>query len=78
MSRWRRRTGGNMTRAFGFGAPPRRDTPRLPETAAALRGAEAAEGNLPQPEAPLVQAMSRQETGTGLRRVREPQSHSER
>jgi len=68
LSPWRRRTCGDMTRAFGFGAPPRLDTPQLPETAAALQRAEAAANDLPSPEVPQAQAMPRQETGTRPRR----------
>ena len=68
LSPWRRRTCGDLTRAFGFGAPPRPDTPQLPETAAALQWAEAVANNLPKPEVPRAQAMPRQEIGTRMRR----------
>ncbi len=69
LSAWRRRTCGDLTRAFGFGAQPRLDVPELPETEAALQRAEAEASTLPQPGVPAVQAMPRQEPGTRPRRA---------
>ncbi len=69
LSQWRRRACGDMTAALGFSKPPRLDTPRLPETAAALRRVEEAANELPQPEVPRAQAMPRQEAGMRLRRA---------
>ena len=68
LSAWRRRICGDLTRAFGFGEPARLDVPDLPKTAEALRRAEAAAVELPQPDVPLAQAMPRQEPGTRPRR----------
>ncbi|HEY1932328.1 MAG TPA: alkaline phosphatase family protein [Acetobacteraceae bacterium] len=68
LSAWRRRVCGDLTQTFGFGEPARFEVPALPETAAALRRAEAAAVELPQPEVPLAQAMPRQEAGTRPRR----------
>jgi len=69
VSDWRRRTCGDMTRAFGFGEPARLDVPALPDTAAALQRAEAGAVTLPQPGVPSRQAMPRQESGTRPRRA---------
>jgi phospholipase C len=69
LTEWRRRTCGDLTRAFGFGEPPRVDVPELPETEAALRRAEDAASTLPQPVVPAVQAMPAQEPGTRPRRA---------
>jgi phospholipase C len=69
LSAWRRRTCGDLTRAFGFGEPPRLDLPELPETEMALRRAEDGAATLPQPGVPVVQAMPRQEPGTRPRRA---------
>ncbi|HWE92411.1 MAG TPA: alkaline phosphatase family protein, partial [Tepidisphaeraceae bacterium] len=68
LTEWRRHTCGDLTRAFGFGEPPRLDVPALPETEAALRRAEDAASTLPQPVVPAVQAMPAQEPGTRPRR----------
>jgi len=68
LSAWRRRTCGDLTRAFGFGEPPRLDVPALPETEAALRRAEDGVRSLPRPRVPAVQAMPQQEPGLRPRR----------
>jgi phospholipase C len=69
LSKWRRETCGDLTAAFGFGAPPRLDVPRLPETTRALVGAEQRAMNLPPPTIPIAQTMPRQEPGTRPRRA---------
>ena len=69
LSAWRRRTCGDLTRAFGFGEPPRLDVPALPETEAALRRAEDGVRSLPRPLVPAVQSMPRQEPGLRPRRA---------
>jgi phospholipase C len=68
LSKWRRETCGDLTTAFGFGAPARLDVPNLPETEHALRLAEERAEGLPRPVVPLAQAMPKQETGTRTRR----------
>lgn len=69
LTEWRRRTCGDMLRAFGFGEPPRLDVPKLPETAEALAIAEREADRLPHPHVPRVQAMPVQESGVRLRRA---------
>ncbi len=69
LSAWRRQTCGDMTSAFGFGAPARFDIPELPETGHALRAAEDRAMNLPPPVIPATQAMPRQEPGSRPRRA---------
>ncbi len=66
---WRRRTAGDLTKAFGFGAPARLDVPDLPETRQALSLAQRRVMSLPPPAVPADQAMPRQEPGTRPRRV---------
>ncbi|MBI4081129.1 MAG: phospholipase [Candidatus Lambdaproteobacteria bacterium] len=68
LSPWRRRVSGDLTRAFGFGEPPRQDVPPLPETEPVLRVAERNAATLPAPAVPEQQAMARQEPGTRPRR----------
>ncbi|MGH7156480.1 MAG: alkaline phosphatase family protein, partial [Acetobacteraceae bacterium] len=68
LSDWRRRTCGDLTRAFGFGQPPVADVPDLPETAARLAVAEQAARTLPRPKVPLRQTMPGQEAGARSRR----------
>lgn len=69
LSKWRRETCGDLTAAFGFGAPARLDLPRMPETDQALRLAQQRAVSQPLPEVPAVQTMPRQETGTRPRRA---------
>lgn len=69
LSRWRRNTCGDLTRAFGFGEPPRYDIPPLPETEQALQIAQRNVANLPPPALPMKQSMPRQEAGTRPRRT---------
>ena len=68
LSAWRRQTAGDLTAAFGFGEPARYDTPRLPETEAALQLAQARVMSLPAPRVPDVQSLPRQEPGARPRR----------
>lgn len=69
LSKWRRETCGDMTTAFGFGAPARLDIPAMPETEHALRLALERADGLPRPVVPTAQAMPRQESGTRSRRT---------
>ena len=69
LSKWRRETVGDLTTAFGFGAPPRLDLPRMPETEQALKLAERRVMALPPPGVPATQALPRQEPGTRPRRA---------
>jgi phospholipase C len=69
LTKWRRETCGDLTRAFGFGAPARFDLPKLPETEHALQMAEQRAMGLPRPAAPAIQAMPRQEPGSRPRRA---------
>jgi phospholipase C len=69
LSKWRRETCGDLTAAFGFGAPARLDVPQLPETGRALALAEQRAMTLPAPAVPAVQAMPRQEPGSRPRRA---------
>ncbi len=69
LSRWRRETCGDFTRALGLGEAPRLEVPALPRTAEALRTAERNVMRLPPPEVPQKQAMPRQEPGTRRRRM---------
>ncbi len=68
LSKWRRETTGDLTTAFGFGAPPRLDTPRMPETAEALALIQKTVMQLPPPTVPAVQRIPAQEPGTRPRR----------
>jgi len=65
---WRRATCGDLTSAFGFGAPPRLDVPALPETEARLERVYEQVPMLPRPQAPVKQQMPVQEPGTRPRR----------
>ncbi|HZK90643.1 MAG TPA: alkaline phosphatase family protein [Stellaceae bacterium] len=69
LTKWRRDTCGDLTAAFGFGATPRLDVPRLPETGRALQVAERRAMSLPAPAVPAHQAMPRQEAGSRPRRA---------
>ena len=68
LSKWRRQTTGDLTSTFGFGQAPRFDTPSMPETAEALRLAQARVMTLPAPGVPPAQAIPRQEPGSRPRR----------
>jgi phospholipase C len=68
ISRWRRETTGDLTKAFGFGAPANVSIPKLPATAAALATVERQVALLPRPGVPNVQTMPRQELGPFERR----------
>ena len=64
---WRRRTFGDLTAAFRFGAPPAR-SPRLPDTGALLQLARQNVANMPSPPIPAVdQQLPVQEKGTRKR-----------
>jgi phospholipase C len=65
---WRRATCGDLTSAFGFGAPPRLDVPAMPETEARLERVYETVPTLPRPQAPVKQQMPVQEAGTRPRR----------
>jgi phospholipase C len=67
---WRRATCGDLTAAFGFGAPPDTSLPALPQTADALRLIQQQLRTLPAPSAPAVQAMPKPETASFTRRRR--------
>jgi phospholipase C len=69
LSKWRRETCGDLTAAFGFGAPARLEVPNLPETEQALRAAQQRAMSEPLPEVPAEQAMPRQEPGSRPRRA---------
>jgi phospholipase C len=69
LSQWRRETVGDMTAAFGFGAPADFTIPHLPETAEALRSATQRAETLPPPDLPDVQSLPSQEPGSRARRV---------
>ena len=69
LSRWRREASGDLTAAFGFGAPPDLTVPVLPDTAIALVRAEANVALLPAPTMPARQVMPKQEPGTRPRRT---------
>ncbi|HEY3814896.1 MAG TPA: alkaline phosphatase family protein [Caulobacteraceae bacterium] len=69
LSKWRRETCGDLTKAFGFGAPARLDLPEMPETEHALVMAEQRAMGLPRPSVPAVQTAARQEPGTRPRRA---------
>lgn len=69
LSAWRRKTTGDLTAAFQFGAPARLDVPDLPRTALALKGAEMRAMSLPKPQVPVNQSLPRQEAGSRPRRV---------
>ncbi|GAA2937488.1 alkaline phosphatase family protein [Streptomyces thioluteus] len=69
ISAWRRRTFGDLTSAFGFGAPARR-VPRLPlDTERELEEARWEVGHLPKPALPgAAQRFPEQERGSRPRR----------
>jgi phospholipase C len=69
LSKWRRETVGDFTRAFGFGEPPDLSLPELPETAQALKIVEKNVDTLPDPVVPATQTMPKQEPGTRPRRA---------
>lgn len=69
LSQWRRETVGDLTTAFGFDAPPRLDTPNLPETEQALKLVERRVMELPPPAVPATQTLPRQEPGSRPRRA---------
>ncbi len=69
LSKWRRETCGDLATAFGFGAAPRFDVPKMPETEHALRMAEERAMGLRPPTIPVNQVMPRQESGTRPRRA---------
>ncbi len=68
LTQWRRETCGDLTTAFGFGAPPDLSIPTLPETEVALAVAERNASTLPRPEVPSPQSVPVQEPGTKPRR----------
>jgi phospholipase C len=68
LSKWRRETSGDLTTAFGFGAPPRLDVPKMPETAEALALVQQQVMKLPPPTVPAVQKIPTQEPGMRPRR----------
>ena len=68
LSKWRRETCGDITAAFGFGAPAAFDLPALPGTGPALQQAKARIMDLPPPTVPTDQEMPRQEPGIRQRR----------
>jgi phospholipase C len=68
LSAWRRRTTGDLTTAFGFGAPARYDIPQMPETERALQLAQLRVVTLPPPTVPAEQRLPRQEPGSRPRR----------
>jgi len=67
---WRRETCGDLTTAFGFGAPADTSVPSLPETADALRVVEQQIRGLPGPSVPSLQVMPKQEAAAFVRRRR--------
>jgi len=69
LSKWRRETVGDMTAAFGFGAPANLDIPRLPETAPALLAAAERVKTMPSPVVPALQSLPAQEPGARPRRA---------
>ncbi len=69
LSAWRRRTVGDMTTTFGFGASPNLEIPQLPETAPALQAALARTKTKPDPIVPAVQSLPTQEPGSRPRRA---------
>ncbi len=70
LTQWRRETCGDLTSAFGFGAPADDSVPQLPQTARALQIVQAQVDRLPRPVAPNVQAMPRPELPLVHRRRR--------
>jgi phospholipase C len=72
LTAWRRETCGDLTAAFGFGAPPDTSTPALPETAHALTVVKARleTAGLVSPMVPGSQMMPRQEAASIARRRR--------
>ena len=73
LTAWRRATCGDLTSAFGFGEPPDRSVPALPQTAGPLAAAEERlkAGNLPRPAPPANQSMPKQEAAR-INRKRRP------
>ena len=67
---WRRATCGDLTAAFGFGESADVSVPSLPSTAGPLRLVEQRIRTLPNPRAPIVQAMPKPETVAFVRRHR--------
>ena len=70
LTAWRRQTCGDLTTAFGFGAPPNTSVPSLPDTAGALTLVEKRIFTLPPPAVPSTQAMPKPETVAFVRRRR--------
>ena len=70
LSKWRRETCGDFTKAFGFGQPPDVSVPSLPKTADALKLVEEYVTRLPAPAVPSAQTMPKQEAATFVRRRR--------
>jgi phospholipase C len=69
LSAWRRKTCGDLTKAFGFGQPADYSIPTMPDAAATLALAKKNVDSMPDPVVPEVQAMPKQEAGTRSRRV---------
>lgn len=67
LSRWRRKTCGDLVRAFNFEVPARTDIPDLPETQHTLERVDRGVLTLPPPGAPAVGSMPRQESGARIR-----------
>jgi phospholipase C len=70
LTQWRRETCGDLTTAFGFGAPADTSVPSLPETADALRLVQQQIRGLPGPSVPSLQVMPKQEATAFVRRRR--------
>jgi phospholipase C len=70
LTKWRRETSGDLTAAFGFGAPPDPSFPSLPPTADALSVVERQVKTLPAPTMPSVQSMPKPEAAAFIRRRR--------
>ena len=70
LTRWRRETCGDFTKAFGFGQPPDVSIPSLPQTADALRVIENDVMRLPAPMVPASQSMPKVEASTFVRKRR--------
>jgi phospholipase C len=68
LTAWRRATCGDLTSAFGFGAPARLDVPPMPETSRRLEQIVEQVPGLPRPAVPKTQSMPVQEAGTRPRR----------
>jgi phospholipase C len=67
ISRWRRQVSGDLTACFDFTRPPRLETPKLPDTAAALDKAERAIRDLPKPSVLAMAHLPAQEAGVRRR-----------